>query len=198
LITPAHPNERLARVEERVDHIEEEVDSISIKVHEMHEVLMQAKGVRWAVMSFSALIGFLIGVGAFLISLKGLRSIVFVAVALGLFVPALADGPPGPSLPPPGKPDYSRVPPEIRHWFRSQKSPKNGALCCDEGDGSQAQEDVRDGQYWATWPAVAPIWYPVPPDVVLETPNRAGHPVVWAIYMNGKPVIQCFAPGAKS
>lgn len=93
MITPAHPNERLARVEERVDHIEEEVDSISIKVHEMHEVLMQAKGVRWAVMSFSALIGFLIGVGAFLISLKGLRSIVLVAVALALLLPALAHGP---------------------------------------------------------------------------------------------------------
>jgi hypothetical protein len=57
---------------------------------------------------------------------------------------------------------YNNVSPEIRQWFQDQKSPKTGGLCCSEADGNEAQEDIRNGHYWTTWPAVAPVWYPVP------------------------------------
>jgi hypothetical protein len=90
---------------------------------------------------------------------------------------------------------YESVSPDIRQWFRDQKSPMTGALCCDEADGSQAQEDIRHGHYWTTWPAVSPTWYPVPDEVVIKAPNKVGHPVVWSYFENGQLRIRCYAPG---
>ena len=113
---------------------------------------------------------------------------ILVLFALLLLTPARADGPPG-------KPSYQNVDPAIRQWFRSQRSPKNGAFCCDEADGIYAEEDIRNGQYWARWPQ-HPQWMQVPDDVVIRDPNRHGAPVVWWLYQNGVPVIRCYAPGA--
>ena len=90
---------------------------------------------------------------------------------------------------------YSQVSPEIRQWFRDQKNPKTGMICCSEADGNEAQEDIRDGHYWTTWPAVAPVWYPVPDEVVIKGPNKIGRPVVWIYYERGQMKIRCFAPG---
>ena len=94
---------------------------------------------------------------------------------------------------------YSASDPARRQWFREQISPKTGKLCCDEADGGEAQEDIRDGHYWVTWPAVSPRWYQVPDDVVISQPdeNHPGHPVVWVYYEQGQVKIRCFAPGAK-
>jgi hypothetical protein len=92
---------------------------------------------------------------------------------------------------------YSQAPPEIRQWFREQKSPKTGMICCSEADGSEAQEDIRNGHYWTTWPAVAPVWYQVPDEVVIKDPNKVGHPVVWTYYERGEVRIRCYAPGGK-
>jgi hypothetical protein len=131
-----HPNERLARMEERVEYLEEELDSISVKVTEMHAILMQAKGVKWAVITFSGLVGFLIGVGAFLINLKGLRSIVLAAVALGLLTSALADGPPAPR-------PHSH--PTGEEWIMqgNHHNPISGEHCCGENDCFKlAPEDI--------------------------------------------------------
>ena len=58
-----HPNERLAIVEEKVSHMEQELD----KVDEMHAILLQAKGVRWAVIAVSGVVGFLAGISHWLI-----------------------------------------------------------------------------------------------------------------------------------
>jgi hypothetical protein len=90
---------------------------------------------------------------------------------------------------------FNQVSPEMRQWFRDQKSPKTGMICCTEADGNEAQEDIRDGHYWATWPNVAPTWYPVPDEVVIRDPNKVGHPVVWIYYEQGEVKIRCFAPG---
>ena len=68
-------------------------------------------------------------------------------------------------------------------------------LCCTEADGNEAQEDIRDGHYWTTWPAVAPVWYPVPDEVVIRGPNKIGRPVVWTYWENGTLHIRCYAPG---
>jgi hypothetical protein len=63
-----HPNERLVIVEQKVSHMEAELEKVSVKVDEMHAILLQAKGVRWAVIAVSGLVGFLAGVSHWLIA----------------------------------------------------------------------------------------------------------------------------------
>jgi len=88
---------------------------------------------------------------------------------------------------------YGNAPPELRDWFRSQKSPKTGALCCSEADGLFAEEDIREGHYWARWSGHD--WQPVPDEVVIHDPNRHGAPVVWWYLERGETKIRCYAPG---
>ncbi|MGE5140468.1 MAG: hypothetical protein ACM3JD_13455 [Rudaea sp.] len=61
-------SERLVILEQKVSHMEEELDKISSKVDEMHSILLQARGVRWAVIAVSGLVGFLTGISHWLIS----------------------------------------------------------------------------------------------------------------------------------
>jgi hypothetical protein len=42
--------------------MEEELDRMAAKVDEMHAILLQARGVRWAVIAISGLVGFLAGI----------------------------------------------------------------------------------------------------------------------------------------
>jgi hypothetical protein len=63
----SHSNERLAIVEQKVSHMELELDKVALKVDEMHAILVQARGVRWAVIAVSGLVGFLTGVSHWLI-----------------------------------------------------------------------------------------------------------------------------------
>src|SRR4029078_5018876 len=75
---------------------------------------------------------------------------------------------------------YENVTPDVRAWFRSQKSPKTGALCCNEADGLYAEEDIRDGHYWARWSGGN--CEPVPDEVVIHEANptrRTGRLVVY-------------------
>ncbi|MGZ3309464.1 MAG: hypothetical protein ACXU8R_13170 [Xanthobacteraceae bacterium] len=62
------PNERLAILEQKVSHMDEELDRMSAKVDEMHAILLQARGVRWAIIAVSSLVGFLVGISHWLIS----------------------------------------------------------------------------------------------------------------------------------
>ena len=64
----ASTGERLASLEQRVAHVESELKRISGKVDDMHEVLMQAKGVRWAIVAVAALVGFLTGISQWLMA----------------------------------------------------------------------------------------------------------------------------------
>ena len=61
-MTRTSPNERLAILEQKVSHMEEELDRMAVKVDEMHAILLQARGVRWAVITVSGLVGFLVGI----------------------------------------------------------------------------------------------------------------------------------------
>jgi hypothetical protein len=90
---------------------------------------------------------------------------------------------------------YQNAAPEVREWFRSQKSPKTGGLCCNEADGTYAEEDIRGGIYWTRFDKTAGKWIPVPSDVVIKDPNRNGAPVAWWYYENGELKIRCYAPG---
>ena len=61
-------NERLVILEQKVSHMEERLEKMSAKVDEMHAILLQARGVRWAVIAVSGLVGFLTGISHWLIS----------------------------------------------------------------------------------------------------------------------------------
>jgi hypothetical protein len=62
------PNERLAVLEQKVSHMEKELSKISVQVSEMHAILLQAKGVRWAVIAVSGLVGFVAGIAHWLLA----------------------------------------------------------------------------------------------------------------------------------
>jgi hypothetical protein len=109
--------------------------------------------------------------------------VVLLVLVLVLCLPALARD----------NGQYAQVSPELREWFRSQKSPKTGGLCCNEADGIYAEEDIRDGRYWTRWGGHG--WQPVPEDVVIRDPNRHGAPVVWWYVDRGETKIRCYAPG---
>src|SRR5436189_5066054 len=80
---------------------------------------------------------------------------------------------------------YNSVSPEVRQWFRAQKSPKTGGLCGNEADGAYAEEDIRDGRYWTRFELTKGEWIQVPEDVVIKDPNRNGAPVAWWYFQNG-------------
>lgn len=69
-MSPARPTsaERHAALEQRVSHVEAELLRMATKVDEMHAVLMQAKGVKWAVVVMSGVVGFLTGLSHWLLS----------------------------------------------------------------------------------------------------------------------------------
>jgi hypothetical protein len=48
--------------------MEEELDRMAAKVDEMHAILLQARGVRWAIIAVSGLVGFLMGISHWLIA----------------------------------------------------------------------------------------------------------------------------------
>jgi predicted esterase YcpF (UPF0227 family) len=54
-------HERLVRLETRHEHLTEKMDAMSTKVDEMHELLMQARGARWAIVGIASLGGFFAG-----------------------------------------------------------------------------------------------------------------------------------------
>ena len=60
--------DRFAILEQKVSHVETELGRMSAKVDEMHAILLQAKGVRWAVIAVSGLVGFVTGISHWLIS----------------------------------------------------------------------------------------------------------------------------------
>ena len=67
-MTDQHPSERLAVLELKVSHMEAELARMSIKVDEMHAILLQARGVRWAIIAVSGLVGFLAGISHWLLA----------------------------------------------------------------------------------------------------------------------------------
>jgi hypothetical protein len=61
-------NERVAVLEQRVIRVETELARMSAKVDEMHAVLMQAKGVRWAIVAVAGVVGFVTGISQWLMA----------------------------------------------------------------------------------------------------------------------------------
>ena len=98
-----------------------------------------------------------------------------VLLVLVLCVPALARD----------NGQYAQVSPELRQWFRSQKSPKTGGLCCNEADGIYAEEDIRDGRYWTRWGGHS--WQPVPEMWSSAIPIGMVRPLCGGTSIGGRP-----------
>ena len=60
--------ERLVILEQKVFHMETKLGKMSDKVDEIHTILLQARGVRWAVIAVAALVGFLTGISRWFIA----------------------------------------------------------------------------------------------------------------------------------
>ncbi len=50
---------KVAVLEERLSNMEDDLHEVTKKVNEMHAILLQAKGVRWVIITAAALAGFL-------------------------------------------------------------------------------------------------------------------------------------------
>lgn len=95
---------------------------------------------------------------------------------------------------------WAATPQVQRDWFRAQKNPMTGVLCCNEADGEQVDEDIRYGadgigRYWIFSDKTMGVWLLVPAEAVLTTPNLHGRPVAWFRSTNGVPEVFCYAPG---
>jgi hypothetical protein len=53
--------ERIAVLEANQVHMRDKLNEMSSKVDEMHELLLQAKGAKWAILGVASLAGFLAG-----------------------------------------------------------------------------------------------------------------------------------------
>lgn len=56
--------ERLAMLEERVRHVEGDLKEIKSKVEDMHSILMQARGAKWAIVALASVGGFFAGLAS--------------------------------------------------------------------------------------------------------------------------------------
>lgn len=55
------PDARLAVLEQRVEHLERQIDAMALQVAEMHGALMQAKGVKLALVVLATVVVATIG-----------------------------------------------------------------------------------------------------------------------------------------
>lgn len=50
--------DKLIRLETEVEHLSGQVSAVAAQVKEMHELMMQAKGARWAIIGMASIGGF--------------------------------------------------------------------------------------------------------------------------------------------
>jgi hypothetical protein len=90
--------------------------------------------------------------------------------------------------------------PDVKAWASTLENKlKEG--CCSTADGWKPEEveyDMKGNKYRVK---IDGEWYEVPPEAVVDVPNRFGFAVVWYYrsWLNGmKPSvsIRCFIPGA--
>ena len=84
----------------------------------------------------------------------------------------------------------------LRGWFNSLTN-QNAIPCCSTSDGRRVEDadwDTKDNHYRVR---VDGVWYDVPDEAVIKTPNRAGMAVVWPfVGPDGQVHIRCFLSGS--
>lgn len=92
---------------------------------------------------------------------------------------------------------WAQVDPAQREFYEGLKN-KNGRLCCADNDGFDAVWEIRGNEYWV---GVNGQMVRVPPQAVLDVPNRYGIAKVWysTIWKDGNPTYQinCFLKGSE-
>lgn len=93
---------------------------------------------------------------------------------------------------------YANTDPAIKEWVE-RLTDKSGQGCCATADGYPADNDwdVGADHYRVR---IEGEWYDVPPEAVVDGPNRLGHATVWYWWewsVDGHKVhhIRCFLPG---
>ncbi len=93
---------------------------------------------------------------------------------------------------------YAHISKELRDWVKALTD-KEGNGCCDTADGypAEVEWDTEANGYKVR---IEGVWHAVPPNAVIEKPNRMGHAMVWywRKWENGisTPQIRCFIAGA--
>ena len=60
--------ERIAKLEIRLEHLTDTLERTAAKVTELHEIMVAARGARWAIVGVAGLAGFLSGKAGSLIT----------------------------------------------------------------------------------------------------------------------------------
>ncbi|MGY3606302.1 MULTISPECIES: hypothetical protein [unclassified Bradyrhizobium] len=55
----AGTRDRVIRLQTKLEHVTAQLSNVQIKVNTMHDLLMQARGVRWMIFAIAAMAGFL-------------------------------------------------------------------------------------------------------------------------------------------
>jgi hypothetical protein len=97
---------------------------------------------------------------------------------------------------------WSQADPSIKKWIEDLKD-HNNVSCCNTADGFDVQWDTKDNRYRVY---LYGEWHLVPPEAVLDIPNRLGaarvwYTVQWGPMKDGKQVpskilIRCFLRGS--
>lgn len=59
-MTQKNINERIAVLETTQEHMQDTIDTMAVQLNEVHNLLVAAKGARWAVVGVAMLIGFVL------------------------------------------------------------------------------------------------------------------------------------------
>ncbi len=94
---------------------------------------------------------------------------------------------------------FNDIDPAVRKWVQGLQD-KTGQGCCDTADGHPAEYewDMGHNGYRVR---IEGQWYVVPPEAVIDEPNRLGYATVWYWWswdVAGKKThhIRCFLPGS--
>ena len=94
---------------------------------------------------------------------------------------------------------YSDIDHATKDWVKGLND-KKGTGCCETADGHPAEYewDVSTRGYRVR---IEGHWYIVPPDALIEEPNKLGYATVWYWWsweLDGRKIhhIRCFLPGA--
>lgn len=84
--------------------------------------------------------------------------------------------------------------PQLNGWFKELKS-KNGP-CCDGADAMRLDDPDWDNDAGHYRVRLEGKWVDVPPEAVVEGPNKSGVALVWPYVENGRMErVRCFMPG---
>ncbi len=93
---------------------------------------------------------------------------------------------------------YGDTDPEIKEWVK-RLTDKTGQGCCATADGHPAEYewDTAGNRYRVR---IEGEWYDVPPEALVEGPNKLGYATVWYWWdwtLDGKKThhVRCFLPG---